>query len=1088
MAIYYVKNGGNDGLDGLSDANAWASLGKVTGAGLGGGDTVLFKRGSRWRETLHSFQTGASAGSRLTFGAYGTGEKPIIDGSDIHTGWTAETNGGSTGNGENFTDGTGTRPIAWWLMAQTSGNRTSSADASNALVPSASAPTRGTGPHGLFSSEFVKASSQQFDIPEAGMSTTFPGYSTLANGSLTVGGWVRVDSETGSDAGIWGKDTNHQLIIEGSVVIFRIFSSGNATVAVSGEGSTYSPGVWRHYVCRYTQATGEMVLFVNGVKKTPQTIATRNVFTGPFTVGNATFKSNFDGGVAELFVSNSALTDAQIASIHTNGLDGARVTSGPTLYYKALGAKPGAVFSDGTPLQWVQSKGDVTVGKEWWDSTNSRQYIRLSGDDNPSSHTIEVATRVYPMRLQGSNYWTVEDLWVRGALKANIFADTNNNCIVRRCTLSHATENGIHVYTHTDISTYGFEISDNICYLNGACGITVAGNFAASMAGIRIQRNETYQNCWQPVTKENAQFAYTGGIRPIGREINDCIVEDNHVHDEGNDGDLSHGEGIWLDTVGLNCIVRRNLIERTTSWGVQIEDCNAVDVHSNLIVGTLYYPGIAIIRNCDNNRVFNNTIVNCNGGFNPSNGGGSHFSGNQFFNNIVNITTGPIIRGDNGVSTAANVSFNKNVFGPARTNYIEWNGNYSTIASWEGALGASSNSIQTNPTFVNAAAGNYRLEAGSTGISAGAAIPGGTLDYAKTSFIAATPTIGAFEFTTVSTFQVSGTPVAQKPAITATATQTFSARSLTATIQAKKPTIASTVNNQVYIAEFTNEFSYEFTVEDTTERYVSAAIQALKPTISASATQTFPPRSLTGTVTAKKPTIAASASLVFATRTATGTLVAPRPIAAATMSHSFIARFITATIQARKPTFGATIGQVFQARTVTGTVTAKNPTIAATAARGVPAPPARTVTAALGTTRPAIRVTINSARIVPHARAPSWRTVNAGNGTMAGVWQAPLDPNALLDYTVDWADEMSLGDTILTSVLALDPQAAAAGLAIHAESHDTNSVTAWLKIDPLFQSSPGWDGGGETHAISCKVSTIAGRIHDRTFSLTVRTT
>jgi hypothetical protein len=32
MATYYVKNGGNDGLDGLSDGNAWATISKVNGA------------------------------------------------------------------------------------------------------------------------------------------------------------------------------------------------------------------------------------------------------------------------------------------------------------------------------------------------------------------------------------------------------------------------------------------------------------------------------------------------------------------------------------------------------------------------------------------------------------------------------------------------------------------------------------------------------------------------------------------------------------------------------------------------------------------------------------------------------------------------------------------------------------------------------------------------------------------------------------------------------------------------------------------------------------------------------------------------
>ena len=124
-----------------------------------------------------------------------------------------------------------------------------------------------------------------------------------------------------------------------------------------------------------------------------------------------------------------------------------------------------------------------------------------------------------------------------------------------------------------------------------------------------------------------------------------------------------------------------------------------------------------------------------------------------------------------------------------------------------------------------------------------------------------------------------------------------------------------------------------------------------------------------------------------------------------------------------------------------------------------------------------------------HIRAPSWRTVSAGNGTQAGTWTAPLDPNSLLDFTISWTEEMSGGaDTILTAVVALSTQATAAGLRIHAESHDDDSVTVWLKVDPDFQQSNDWNPPGEVHQISCKVTTPVGRTHDRTFSFTVRHT
>lgn len=124
-----------------------------------------------------------------------------------------------------------------------------------------------------------------------------------------------------------------------------------------------------------------------------------------------------------------------------------------------------------------------------------------------------------------------------------------------------------------------------------------------------------------------------------------------------------------------------------------------------------------------------------------------------------------------------------------------------------------------------------------------------------------------------------------------------------------------------------------------------------------------------------------------------------------------------------------------------------------------------------------------------HTRAPTFRTVQAGTGTVASGWTVPLDPNALLDFTISWSEEMTGGaDTILTAVITLSQQATAAGLLVHAESHDDDSVTAWLKVDTDFQQANDWNGPGETHTLSCKVTTPKGRTHDRTFTFTVRHT
>lgn len=79
--VYYVKNGGDDTLDGMSDATAWATCNKVNAMKniIGPGDEILFNRGDTWNERLAIWSAGEE-NNLITFGAYGTGEKPIITG------------------------------------------------------------------------------------------------------------------------------------------------------------------------------------------------------------------------------------------------------------------------------------------------------------------------------------------------------------------------------------------------------------------------------------------------------------------------------------------------------------------------------------------------------------------------------------------------------------------------------------------------------------------------------------------------------------------------------------------------------------------------------------------------------------------------------------------------------------------------------------------------------------------------------------------------------------------------------------------------------------------------------------------------
>jgi hypothetical protein len=77
---YYVSPSGNDSNPG-TQAQPWKTISKVNSSSFSADDSVLFARGGTWRERLNISSSGTS-GHPITFGAYGTGNKPRILGSD----------------------------------------------------------------------------------------------------------------------------------------------------------------------------------------------------------------------------------------------------------------------------------------------------------------------------------------------------------------------------------------------------------------------------------------------------------------------------------------------------------------------------------------------------------------------------------------------------------------------------------------------------------------------------------------------------------------------------------------------------------------------------------------------------------------------------------------------------------------------------------------------------------------------------------------------------------------------------------------------------------------------------------------------
>lgn len=87
-ATYHVDaTKGNDANTGVSPTTPWKTIAKVNASRFSPGDQIQFKRGETWREQL-TVPSSGSSGNPITFGAYGSGALPVINGSNLlSSGW-----------------------------------------------------------------------------------------------------------------------------------------------------------------------------------------------------------------------------------------------------------------------------------------------------------------------------------------------------------------------------------------------------------------------------------------------------------------------------------------------------------------------------------------------------------------------------------------------------------------------------------------------------------------------------------------------------------------------------------------------------------------------------------------------------------------------------------------------------------------------------------------------------------------------------------------------------------------------------------------------------------------------------------------
>lgn len=733
---YYVSNTGSDAANGLTTGTAWQTVAKVNSSTFVAGDSVLFEKGGIWRETL-TMPSSGSSGNHIITGSYGTGNKPSINANDVVTSWSSESL-----NGIDFI-ATKT-PLSYWYFEDASSPSLDGTANDNDIpwVGGGNAAQTSTHIQGTFAlnpGSVTGGASLAF----GSVSANFPG--KAATTDFTIGCWVKVKAS-------WSIYTNFFAFTNGSSqgwalstsftnkIRFRVWGSSDRTLE---SDDALNDGNWHHVVCRWRGSTDdEVALFIDGEKQESATsITSLDLVTASALVIQ---RGDLDA-IDEAWVYPTALSDGEIYSVYTYGLNGLRTTA--TVYYNTetiSDNNPFTVIDNGQLLNNVDVLVALKTGTWYYDTSAQRTYVYT----NPSGRTVELGKRANAINTNSKNYLTFTGLDLQGGnSKSGTFrivgsddvtltASDVHNCFTAVNDASgddNILIDGNHIYTgygfgfvsfnlmsaqnciirNNEINDWGNLLSAQIVGSDNPCGIF------AQMLEITIESNTIYNIALQYyVLRQGIYIAHTFGI-----------IRYNYIYDCGH-------SGVKISTGSDNTEVYMNTIYHCSA-GVNVVGSVGVKVNNNTITGADNrsrpgFNGYAIYIFPDlTDPLVNSSIT-------------------QLENNIIinNLWTGLPLRqifSENDIRCSISGS-DYNIIWSATGNsgdQIEVAGVGYTFAEWQ-ATGQDAHSLNVNPLLVNEGV-DFNLQSGSPAINAGTNL-GFTRDKAGHP-VSNPPDIGCLEYT-----------------------------------------------------------------------------------------------------------------------------------------------------------------------------------------------------------------------------------------------------------------------------------------------------------------------------------------------------
>lgn len=563
--------------------------------------------------------------------------------------------------------------------------------------------------------------------------------------------------------------------------------SKNGSDANSGKSST-TPWSSLANFSSTTLAAGDKILIKNG-----------STIYGSLTVSASGTSSN------PIIITNYGTSESNILPVIRGSekiFSNWTQVTGTSVYYISLSTwsnVPGVVLYNNQPMDYVAWNTDISTtissllpGRYTSDSANKKIYLQTSDSKKPTSSEISVGKELYGIKIDGKSYIQISNLTIEQFALHGIYVNDSSNIILDGLTIKNG--GGSNISTST-AGGNGVEFSgtgsgntlknSSVYQIFDSCVSPQQYSSSKNLTSTTIQGN-TFYNCGFNAVEVSIHGLSSGGSN-TSTYINGVTIKDNTIYDIGkgwsgdregsaikifnNDGSATStvtnvtiesnsiynnsDHGIYLQSYTGSVSVLKNAIRSNSKSGVFVEDSitstsTGINLYYNIIYSNQQHGFKYNVPSGQGFTVYNNTFVS--NGQTASTQFNVYFhsaSGTKIMKNNICYSTGTLCLYDNPGTIVSGSGFNYNLFyasNSALDLFLIGSNSYnisSTLAAFKSATNSNSNSVFSDPTFVDLSSNNFRLQSGSAAGNAGVVV-GLTSDYAGAT-VSTSPDIGAFE-------------------------------------------------------------------------------------------------------------------------------------------------------------------------------------------------------------------------------------------------------------------------------------------------------------------------------------------------------